>query len=681
MALWNIQWVNAAGSAEPAGSQFHAVGHAYTEHWRSRLAIVDPQTCRIVHLLQDDQQIPFAVSPRHTELAHGVGNQLYLRRADGSVIRRWHAAVPLGAIAFSEDGNRTAAFDDDQKLLVFDGSTDSGIAQPWTRRSRSDLAYSPTTDLLAYVSETVIEVVDLESNSQVARLSGHTAGIRDMEFAPDGSCLASASSDRTVRLWDYRSGAEVGRLNSHRGPVTCVRFAADGRTIVTSDADSLYFWDAATRQLFFTHCLSHDETDTDIEIESFAVSPDSSVIAITFKNPRETRFMHLADAAVGANSERQSRGEFGNGLRMTADVNGDDRADIVGFGRNGTWVSLSTGDSFAPARRWTNDFGNSMGWQADRNPRTMADVNGDGLDDVVGFGDDGVAVALSTGSRFAPSRRLNEFGYDAGWLADKHPRLMADVNGDGRADVIGFGDRGVAVALSHGEQFAASSIWSDTYTAPEWLVESHPRMLADVNGDGKDDVVGFGTRGVLVSLSTGTRFSDRQYWTRTFGSGSGYRVDSHPRLLADVNGDRMKDIIAFGEHEVAVSLSTGSRFAQPESGRLDFTYNRAWRVDRHPRLMGDVNGDGRADVVAFSGVAVEVALSTGSTCALSDSHRFRGYGRGSGWHVDRHPRMLADVNGDGRSDIVAFDEFGVWVSLALEERFAAPELWSPDFRS
>jgi hypothetical protein len=34
--------------------------------------------------------------------------------------------------------------------------------------------------------------------------------------------------------------------------------------------------------------------------------------------------------------------------------------------------------------------------------------------------------------------------------------------------------------------------------------DRYPRQLGDVNGDGRDDVVGFGEAGVLVALATGT---------------------------------------------------------------------------------------------------------------------------------------------------------------------------------
>jgi hypothetical protein len=33
-----------------------------------------------------------------------------------------------------------------------------------------------------------------------------------------------------------------------------------------------------------------------------------------------------------------------------------------------------------------------------------------------------------------------------------------------------------------------------------------------------------------------------------------------------------------------------------------------------------------------------------------------------GWRVDQHPRFLADINGDGRADVVGFGNAGVYVS-------------------
>ncbi len=90
----------------------------------------------------------------------------------------------------------------------------------------------------------------------------------------------------------------------------------------------------------------------------------------------------------------------------------------------------------------------------------MTDVNGDGKADIVGFGNNGVSVALSNGNSFVNAQRwINNFGYNQGWRNDKHIRLLADVDGDGAKDVIGFGNGGVLVAPSTGASFEAATLW------------------------------------------------------------------------------------------------------------------------------------------------------------------------------------------------------------------------------
>ncbi|KWT75596.1 Rhs family protein [Variovorax sp. WDL1] len=44
---------------------------------------------------------------------------------------------------------------------------------------------------------------------------------------------------------------------------------------------------------------------------------------------------------------------------------------------------------------------------------------------------------------------LGNFGYNAGgWRVERHPRFLSDVSGDGRADIVGFGDAGVWVWMA-----------------------------------------------------------------------------------------------------------------------------------------------------------------------------------------------------------------------------------------
>ena len=131
----------------------------------------------------------------------------------------------------------------------------------------------------------------------------------------------------------------------------------------------------------------------------------------------------------------------------------------------------------------------------------MADVNGDNMTDIVGFSNNGVIVALSNGSGFKqPRLRVNGFNFP-NWLVEAHPRFLADVNGDDKADIVGIGNDGVFVALSKGKTFKPIKLGVNGFGFPNWRVETHPRFLADVNGNGKADVIGFGSLGVYVSKS------------------------------------------------------------------------------------------------------------------------------------------------------------------------------------
>ncbi len=47
---------------------------------------------------------------------------------------------------------------------------------------------------------------------------------------------------------------------------------------------------------------------------------------------------------------------------------------------------------------------------------------------------------------------LADLGFEAGgWRVEKHPRFLADITGDGKADIVGFGDAGVYVALANSD--------------------------------------------------------------------------------------------------------------------------------------------------------------------------------------------------------------------------------------
>ena len=169
-----------------------------------------------------------------------------------------------------------------------------------------------------------------------------------------------------------------------------------------------------------------------------------------------------------------------------------------------------------------------------------ADLTGDGRADIVGFGNAGVYVALNNGNgTFQPIRRvIDNFAYNAGgWRVEKHPRFLADLTGDGRADIVGFGYRGVYIALNNGNgtfQPVQRVVNNFGYDAGGWRVEKHPRFLADLIGNEHADIVGFGNAGVYIALNNedGT-FQPVRRVIDNFGyDAGGWRVEKHPRFLA-----------------------------------------------------------------------------------------------------------------------------------------------------
>ncbi|MGH7912552.1 MAG: FG-GAP repeat domain-containing protein [Candidatus Dormibacteraceae bacterium] len=389
--------------------------------------------------------------------------------------------------------------------------------------------------------------------------------------------------------------------------------------------------------------------------------------------------------------------------QQVVDVDGDGKLDVVGFGEEGVWMAQGNGaGDFADPRLVSPGFGYDTSWRVERHPRLLAKITdpavtgGRGVD-VVGFGDAGVWTAVSTpiGTYQEPLYRVADFGYEQGWRVEKHVRLLADLNNDRCADIVAFGDAGVYTAHSQGDGGFAYT--PDPLPAvPDfgydqgWRVDRHPRLTGDLSGGGGASIVGFGDAGVYVAHNdgSGTFTFTPVPVIQNFGYGAGgWRVDKHPRVLADITGTGRDSIVAFGYDGVWTAVTNPDGSFKPEALVLpNFGYNQGWRVGKHLRILADVDGDGAADIVGFGDAGVYVALSNrdgtfrGPVPLLS----LPGLGYDQGWRVGEHPRFLADVDNDQKAEIVAFDTVGLRVAHTLSPPsqaglFASPWLAAPDF--
>jgi len=299
----------------------------------------------------------------------------------------------------------------------------------------------------------------------------------------------------------------------------------------------------------------------------------------------------------------------------------------------------------------------------------VGDVNGDGRDDIITFthGDSGagpldVYVALSNGSTFGASQLWQDW-----WAHRGHAPMVGDFNGDGRDDIWAFTESEVYVGLSRGYDFNGSLIVSGAGATDSDDIS----RVADVNGDGRADAVLFSadtTGDVHVMLSNGASFGAKTKWHEFFAP------EGETPMLADVNGDGRADLITFTQSmngsQAVVALSTGAGFGAAA------VWNTWFAPAGEVPAVGRFNSDGLADILTFTRQgAVYVGTSNGAgsfTSALWHS-----------WFSDANDTpLVGDVNGDGRDDLIDFtqDQYAdVWVSLSTGSGFGASIFAHPFF--
>jgi hypothetical protein len=352
---------------------------------------------------------------------------------------------------------------------------------------------------------------------------------------------------------------------------------------------------------------------------------------------------------------------------VLADLNDDGKADLIAT--NGCSDSACQNDGSIAVRLGNGDgtFQSAATYDSGGGATTglaVADVNHDGKLDIVvancsatpssDCADGIVGVLLGNGNgTFRPAVTYSTGGFGATAVT------VADVNGDGKPDVIVANEwlgciacatGGVGVLLGNGNGTFQSAVTYNSGGYGVWSV-----AVADVNGDGKPDVIltdctlssenfcfaGSGLVGVLLGNGNGT-FQP----VVTYDSGGQIAVSVS---VGDLNGDGKPDLVVsnLDSQTVGVLIGNGNGTFQPA-----VTYNTK-EFAPYRSMITDINGDGKPDLIVEN-------MNCENGCPVGTVSLLRGNGDGTFASPLNFPAgvfransvAVADLNGDGRPDMV-----------------------------
>jgi WD40 repeat protein len=154
-----------------------------------------------------------------------------------------------GGLAFSPDGDHLIVAVN-PKPADDSPSTSENLVRRWrtsdfaeqeaiTTRTLGDTEFTPDGESLLLAADSRIEVVDPATGEVRRTIATHPSAIRSVAISPDGRTVATTTTSETVvRLWNLADGALVARLTGHTVGLNEVQFSPDGRFLLSAGRDT-----------------------------------------------------------------------------------------------------------------------------------------------------------------------------------------------------------------------------------------------------------------------------------------------------------------------------------------------------------------------------------------------------------------------------------------------------------
>ncbi|KAA2239679.1 hypothetical protein F0L74_26160 [Chitinophaga agrisoli] len=307
------------------------------------------------------------------------------------------------------------------------------------------------------------------------------------------------------------------------------------------------------------------------------------------------------------------------------------------------------------------------------------DFTGDGKGDLVVHYGNSISMYSSDGVKmnhvFTGTERVNTGG--SSWQFKPGDKFyVGDFDGDGKKDLYVFngGDWGsfgpyFAMLRSNGNGFDCVKRYDKLLEG--WQMSAGDDFyVGDFDGDGKDDcyivnTTSWSTKYVGMMKAAGNKLSFIKRYDNNLGAPGYWIMGKNDKFyVGDFDGDKKADLYManlkdWTTNYVGMIRSGGNAL---NCIRIFSNTLPGWTMaDNDQHLVGDFDGDGKADMYVFNGTNwnpeyLLMVKSTGNN--LSYVKRFDGII--PGWEMAPSDRLyIADANGDGKKDLYIYNT-GNW---------------------
>ncbi|MFJ9429390.1 FG-GAP repeat domain-containing protein [Streptomyces sp. NPDC101490] len=352
------------------------------------------------------------------------------------------------------------------------------------------------------------------------------------------------------------------------------------------------------------------------------------------RTPAGTLYLYAGKGTVADGGPFRTRVEVGQGWQAydqvvgTNDLDGDTIADLVArTPRGDLYFYKGTGSATAPFKKRVKVGG---GWNVYNQIIGADDLDNDGRADLLARTRDGgfYRYLSAGGGTFKKRTYFGGGGQNLSYYL-------------GQGGVPAHGKRGLFTVDGAGTAFTHPAFANGVFGARKQVGEAGQYAYhwgtSTVHGmDGED-------RGVLLSADSGGLWMEGNRI-----SGSAAFRDYYTRLsVRDVTGDGRSDVLGLDPWG-NLFLHPGLKYTMPTSVGAAVRIGTAWKTDTLVGT-GDVTGDGRPDLVSRYDGRLYVHPGTGSATAPFGARVLVG----TGWNGYEYLAAPGDMDGDGRSDLVA----------------------------